>query len=198
MATHSREGSLHYIAMDWRHQFELITAGRQAYDSLENMCVWAKDKGGMGSLYRSQHELFFVFKKGKTRHCNNVQLGRFGRNRTNVWNYPGANTFARSGDEGDLLRAHPTSKPVALIADILLDASRRGEIVLDGCMGSGAVLLAAEKVGRRARGIEIDPLYVDVAIRRWERWTGEQARLDGDGRTFAEIAASRAKEATDE
>lgn len=198
LVTHSRDGSLHYIAMDWRHIYELTAAGRQAYDSLQNLCVWAKDKGGMGSLYRSQHELFFVFKKGKGRHRNNVQLGRFGRNRTNLWHYPGANTFGRGGDEGDLLRLHPTVKPVALIADVLLDASCRGEIVLDPFIGSGSTLIAAEKVGRHARGIEIDALYVDAAIRRWERWTGEEARLESDGRTFLEIAAERAEEANND
>jgi DNA modification methylase len=191
MAANSVSGSLHFVAMDWRHTHELHVAGKQAYDSLENVCVWAKDRGGMGSLYRSQHEMFFVFKNGTKPHRNNVQLGRFGRNRTNVWTYPSVNTFGRTGDEGDLLSLHPTVKPVALIADILLDASRRGEIVLDPFMGSGSTLIAAEKVGRRARGIEIDPLYVDVAIRRWERWAGEEARLEGDGRTFREIAVER-------
>jgi DNA modification methylase len=195
MAANSVEGSLHYIAIDWRHLYEMQMAGRQAYDSLQNLCVWSKDKGGMGSLYRSQHELFFVFKKGKKQHCNNVQLGRFGRNRTNIWNYPGVNTFGRGSDEGNLLHLHPTVKPVALIADVLLDASHRGDIVLDPFMGSGSTIVAAEKVGRRARGIEIDPGYVDVAIRRWERWTGQKAVLEGDGRTFAQVAAERLQEA---
>ena len=148
----------------------------------------------MGSLYRSQHEMFLVFKHGRGRHLNNVQLGRYGRSRSNLWSYPGANTFGRGGDEGDLLRQHPTVKPVALIADALLDASRRGDIVLDAFMGSGSTLIAAEKVGRRARGIEIDPLYVDVAIRRWERWTGAEATLEGDGRTYREIGAERGEE----
>jgi DNA modification methylase len=198
MAAHSRNGTLHYVAIDWRHMHELTVAGRKAYDSLVNLCVWSKDKGGMGSLYRSQHELFFVFKKGKKHHRNNVQLGRFGRNRTNVWSYPGVNNFGREGEEGDLLRLHPTVKPVALIVDALLDASCRGEIVLDPFMGSGSTLIAAEKVGRCARGIEIDPLYVDAAVRRWERWTGEEARLEADGRTFGEIAAERDEEAGDE
>jgi DNA modification methylase len=192
MAAHSRDGSLHFIAMDWRHLYELLMAGRQVYDGFLNLCVWSKDKPGMGALYRSQHELFLVFKHGRRAHRNNVQLGRFGRNRSNVWAYPGANTFGRVGEEGGLLREHPTVKPVALIADVLLDASRRGEIVLDPFVGSGSTLIAAEKVGRQARVIEIDPLYVDVAIRRWERWAGREARLDGDGRTFREIASERA------
>ena len=148
---YSRPGSLHYLAMDWRHIFEIMTASRGVYSRFVNMCVWAKDQGGMGSLYRSQHELFFVFRNGDAQHRNNVQLGRFGRNRTNLWAYPGINTFGRSGDEGDLLALHPTVKPVALIADALLDASRRGDIVLDPFMGSGSTLIAAEKVGRCAR-----------------------------------------------
>lgn len=191
MVEHSVDGSLHCIAMDWRHMHELIVAGRRSYDSLQNLCVWSKGRGGMGSLYRGAHELFFLFKKGKKPHRNNVQLGRFGRNRTNIWEYPGANSFGRSGDEGNLRGEHPTIKPVALIADVLLDASFRGDLVLDPFMGSGSTLIAAHKVGRRARGIEIDPIYVDTAVRRFERWTGEPARLETDGRTFREVAAER-------
>ena len=197
MAEFSVPGSLHYAAMDWRHMHEMIVAGRKAFDELVNLCVWQKHNAGMGSLYRSQHELFFVFKHGREAHRNNVQLGRYGRSRTNCWSYPGANTFGRSSDEGNLLHLHPTVKPVALIADILLDASARGDIVLDPFMGSGSTIIADEKVGRRARGIELDPLYVDAAVRRWERWTGEAARLEGDGRTFAEVAAERSGETSD-
>jgi DNA modification methylase len=148
----------------------------------------------MGSLYRSQHELCFVFKKGAAAHINNVQLGRFGRNRTNVWTYPGANTFGRGGEEGDLLALHPTVKPVAMIADILLDATVRGDVVLDNFGGSGSTLIAAEKLGRKARLIELDPCYVDTAVRRWERWTGENARLAPGHLTFAEIGSRRAME----
>ena len=191
-AEHSAEGSLAYWCMDWRHMHELPVAGRGAYGGLQNLCVWAKTNGGMGSLYRSQHELIFVLKKGTAPHRNNIQLGKFGRNRSNLWSYPGANTFGRGGEEGDLLAMHPTVKPVALIADVLLDASIRGELVLDPFLGSGSTLIAAEKLGRRARGVEIDPHYVDTAIRRWERWTGEEARLDGVDDTFAEIGAKRA------
>lgn len=198
LATHSIEGSLHYVSMDWRHLHDLYEAGSKVYDSVENLCVWSKDKGGMGSFYRSAHELIFVFKHGRRPHQNHVQLGRFGRNRTNVWSYPGANTFGRGGDEGDLLQLHPTVKPVALITDVLIDASRRGEIVLDAFLGSGSTLIAAEKVGRCARGIEIDPLYVDVAIRRWQRWTGRDVRRASDGRLFHEIEAERMTEAGDE
>lgn len=131
----------------------------------------------MGSLYRSQHELIFVFKHGKGSHRNNVQLGKYGRNRTNVWQYPGINTFRRNSEEGDLLVLHPTVKPVALIADAILDCSARGDIVLDGFLGSGSTLIAAERVGRICFGLEIDPGYVDTAVRRWQRYTGEQARL---------------------
>jgi DNA modification methylase len=189
----SQDGSLHFVAMDWRHIHEISTAGRHAYSSLVNVCVWAKDNGGMGSLYRSQHELFFVFKNGRAPHVNNVQLGRYGRNRTNVWNYAGANSFSRNGGEGDLLRLHPTVKPVSLLADILLDASKRGDIILDPFMGSGSTLIAAEKVGRKARGMEIHPPYVDAAIRRWQRWTGEEAQLASDRRAFSEVEFERGR-----
>jgi len=198
LVANSRLGSLHYLAMDWRHIFEIVTASRGVYSHFLNMCVWAKDRGGMGSFYRSQHELFFVFRNGDEQHCNNVQLGRFGRNRTNVWAYPGINTFGRNGDEGNLLALHPTVKPVSLIADALLDASRRGDIVLDPFAGSGSTMIAAEKIGRRARCIEIDAIYVDAAVRRWQRWTGEDARLEADGRTFSEVEAERVKEADDD
>ena len=123
---HSKPGSVHFICMDWRHVGELLTAGKQTYDTLLNLCVWAKDNGGMGSLYRSQHELVFVFRKGLESHRNNIQLGKFGRNRTNVWRYPGVNTLSRSGNEGNLLALHPTIKPVAMIADAILDCSAPG------------------------------------------------------------------------
>jgi DNA modification methylase len=155
--------------------------------------VWAKTSGGKGSFYRSQHELVFVFKKGRGAHRNNIQFGRFGRDRPNVWSYPGAAGFGLRGEEGNLLALHPTVKPVALIADILLDVTVRGEIVLDPFAGSGSTLIAAEKTGRRARGIELEPIYADVAVRRWQRWTGEAATLEGDDRTFDGIAAERAE-----
>ena len=191
VSTHSADGSLAYWCMDWRHLHEITVAGRAAYDALQNLCVWTKSNGAMGAFYRSQHELVFVFKKGQAAHRNNIQLGRFGRNRTNVWSYPGANSFGRGGEEGDLLAMHPTVKPVALVADVLLDASARGGLVLDPFLGSGSTLIAAEKVGRRAYGIEIDPGYVDCAIRRWERWTGKKARLEGSHKTFDQIAVER-------
>jgi DNA modification methylase len=179
MADASKDGALHYICMDWGHLFALMAAGRAADHSLLNICVWAKSNGGMGGLYRSAHEMVVVFKHGRGGHRNNVQLGRYGRNRTNVWNYPGANGLAR-GEDGDLTSQHPTPKPVAMIADAILDVTARGELVLDPFLGSGSTLIAAERVGRACRGIEMDPLYVDLTIRRWQRLTGEQAiREDG-------------------
>ena len=138
--------------MDWRHLGELLAAGRDAYGELKNLCVWVKDNAGMGSLYRSQHELVFVFKHGRKGHRNNVQLGQFGRNRSNVWRYPGANSFARGGEEGNLLALHPTVKPAAMVADAILDCSARGEVVLDGFLGSGTTVIAAERTGRRCYG----------------------------------------------
>jgi DNA modification methylase len=183
----SRDGSLHYWAMDWRHLHELTMAARAVYDEQVNLCVWNKTNAGMGSLYRSQHELFVVWRKGTLRHRNNVELGRFGRSRTNVWSYPGANSFGRASDEGNLLSLHPTVKPVALVADAIQDSTKRGDIVLDPFLGSGSTVIAAEKVGRRCRGIELDPLYVDVVIRRWQRWTGEQALRQADSMSFDAI-----------
>jgi len=148
LAANSLNSSLHFICMDWRHIGELLAAGRQAYTELKNLCVWAKDNAGMGSLYLSQHELVFVFKHGEAVHQNHIQLGRFGRNRSNLWSYPGANSFSRTGAEGNLLALHPTVKPVALVADALRDCSGRGEIVLDAFLGSGTTLIAAEHTGR--------------------------------------------------
>ena len=187
LACHSKMGSVHFVCMDWRHTGELLVAGRQSYDSLLNLCVWAKDKGGMGSLYRSQHEFVFVFRNGTSSHRNNVQLGRFGRNRTNVWHYPGVNTLSRQGDEGNLLELHPTVKPVALVADALLDCSAPGNLALDSFLGSGSTLIAAQRTGRVCHGIEIDPLYVDTAIRRWQRDTGADAIHADSGNRFEEM-----------
>ena len=181
---HSCDGSVHFICMDWRHAAEVLQAGKKAYDRLLNLCVWTKDNGGMGSFYRSQHELIFVFRNGKEPHRNNVQLGQFGRNRTNVWRYPGMNTLTKSGSEGNLLALHPTVKPVAMIADAILDCSARGDIVLDNFSGVGSTILAAEKVGRVCYAIEIDPLYVDAAVRRWEKHTGEKVVCAATGECF--------------
>jgi DNA modification methylase len=191
MAQHSVPGSLHFICMDWRHIAELLAAGKTVYSELKNLVVWIKDNAGMGSLYRSQHELILVFKHGAAAHLNNIQLGQYGRNRSNVWHYAGVNSFARATEEGNLLALHPTVKPVALIADVLMDASNRGDVVLDPFMGGGSTLIAAESTGRIALGLEIDPLYVDTAIRRWQRRTGEPAVHVESGRTFNELEAER-------
>lgn len=166
---------------------ELLDAGKQVYSELKNLCVWSKGSGGMGSLYRSAHELVFVFKNAKEKHRNNVQLGQFGRYRTNVWNYPGANSFARKSEEGNLLEIHPTTKPVSLVADAIMDVSARGDIVLDPFLGSGTTVIAAERTGRLCYGIELDPQYVDTAIRRWQSLTGLSATHGTSNRTFNDL-----------
>src|SRR5260370_20516703 len=148
---------------------ERPAAGGEIAAELENLCAWTKDNSGMGSVYRSKHELVFVFKTGAGPHRNNVQLGRFGRNRSNVWHYPGVNSFSRKTEEGNLLELHPTVKPVALVADAILDCTARGDIVLDGFLGSGTTVIAAERTGRRRFGTELDPAYVDTIIRRWQK-----------------------------
>jgi len=197
LARYSQNGSVHFVCMDWRHTESLLTASRKAYDSFLNLCVWVKDAGGQGSFYRSRHELVFVFKNGKRKHRNNIHLGRFGRYRTNIWEYPSVKTASKSSDEGNLLSLHPTVKPVALIADALLDSSKRGDIVLDTFLGSGSTLIAAERVGRTCYAIELDPRYVDVAIRRWQRYTGSHAIHASTNRTFNETG-ERAAEANGE
>jgi DNA modification methylase len=191
LAGYSANNSVHYICMDWRHAGDIIAAGMQNYDEFPNLCVWVKNQGGMGSFYRSQHELVFVFRRGKGSHRNNIQLGQFGRNRTNVWQYPGIQTLSKQSEEGNLLALHPTVKPIAMVADAILDCSARGEVVLDAFLGSGTTLMAAERVGRICCGIEIDPIYVDVAIRRWQKYTGEAAIHATTGKRFAGIAAER-------
>lgn len=185
----SKPGSIHFVFIDWRHLTEALTAGHAVYSELKNVVVWSKTNAGQGSFYRSQHELILVFKSGDAPHRNNVELGRHGRNRSNVWTYAGVNTF-RAGRMDDL-SVHPTVKPVAMVVDAIKDCSRRGDIVLDPFMGSGTTILAAERVGRRAFGIEIDPLYVDVAIRRWQQFTGRDAILEASGLTFHEMEAER-------
>jgi DNA modification methylase len=187
LAAFSTAGSLHYICMDWRHLDVVIAAGRGAYGELKNVCVWVKDNAGMGSLYRSQHELVLVFKQRGGPHRNNVQLGQFGRNRSNVWRYPGANSFARGDAEGNLLALHPTVKPVAMVADAILDGSARGDIVLDAFLGSGTTVIAAERAGRRCCALELDPGYVDTAIRRWQTLTGDKAQHAATGRSFDDL-----------
>ena len=185
----STDGSIHFHCMDWRHLREILDAGDAVYTELKALCIWNKTNGGMGSLYRSKHELVLVYKSGTAPHVNNVELGRHGRYRTNVWDYAGANTF-RSGRDEDLA-LHPTVKPVSLVADAIRDCSKRGSLVLDPFAGSGTTILAAERTGRRAAAIELDPHYVDTAIRRWQALTGGKAILGDDGSCFDDIALSR-------
>jgi DNA modification methylase len=187
LAAASTAGSIHFVAMDWRHMAEVLAAGQDAYSELKNLCIWAKTNGGMGSLYRSQHELIFVFKSGAAAHVNNVELGKHGRYRTNVWTYAGANTF--SSTRNDDLAMHPTVKPVAMVADAILDCSKRKGIVLDAFAGSGTTLVAAHRTGRRGYGIELDPLYCDVILRRLTAITGLEARHVATGQTFVERGA---------
>jgi DNA modification methylase len=187
-ARFSTNGSVHFICMGWRQLGEILPAGKAVYGELKNLIVWAKTNAGQGSFYRSQHELILPFINGDAPHQNNIELGRHGRNRSNVWSYPSVNTFQMG--RPDQLTLHPTIKPVALVADAIRDCSRRGDIVLDPFMGSGTTILAAERVGRRAFGLEIDALYVDVAIRRWQSFTGKDAILEATGQTFDEVAAA--------
>ena len=188
MAQHSLAASIHFVAMDWRHSSEMLAAGEAAFTELKNICTWVKPSAGMGSLYRSRHELFFVWKSGRGRPRTNVELGRNGRSRSNVWEYPSAVAF-RHSEGTDLLSLHPTCKPVALVADAILDVSKRGDIVVDPFLGSGTTIIAAERVGRIAYGLELDPLYCDAIIRRFQALTGEQARREG-GVTFDDLATS--------
>ena len=189
LATHAADGAIHFVCMDWRHMGEVLVAAKGTYAELKNMCVWAKTNGGMGSLYRSQHELVFVFKSGAAAHINNVELGRHGRYRTNVWSYAGVNSFGASRDAD--LAMHPTVKPVALVADAILDCSKRKGIVLDTFAGSGTTLVAAERTGRRGYGIEFDPHYCDVIVKRLMKIAKVEAVHQVTGRTFTAIEAER-------
>jgi DNA modification methylase len=191
LAAHTRDGSIHFICMDWRHLAEILAAGGAVYSELKNLIVWVKDNGGMGSFYRSRHELVFAFKNGTGPHLNSFELGQNGRYRTNVWNYRGINSPTR--ESRDALATHPTVKPVAMVADALKDTSRPGGLVLDAFCGSGTILIAAQKTGRRARAGEIDPLYCDVAIRRWQAFAKDDAILADTGETFDEVAALRGR-----
>jgi DNA modification methylase len=186
LAAFSVDGAIHFQCMDWRHIPEILAAGTAAYADLKNICVWAKNNGGMGSLYRSQHEFVFVFKSGTAPHINNIELGKHGRYRTNVWNYAGVNSF---GEDRSDLSLHPTVKPVAMVADAIRDCSHRKGIVLDAFLGSGTTLIAAEKTRRRGYGIEIDPAYCDVAIRRLRAVCGLEAVLEASGQSFAKLEA---------
>lgn len=187
LATNSIDGAIHFVCMDWRHIAELFAAGKIVYSELKNLCVWNKTNAGMGSLYRSQHELIFVFKHGKAQHINNVQLGRHGRYRTNVWTYPGMTAFGN--DRMTHLALHPTVKPLDLVADAILDCSNRGGLILDPFAGSGTTLMAAELTGRRGYGIELDPHYCDVILRRLTRY-GLSAINTANGEEFAAIDQS--------
>lgn len=183
----AKPGALCYSCMDWRHMQEVLEAGKQGLGELLNLVVWVKNSPGQGSFYRSQHELIFIYRFGDAPHQNNIQLGRLGRNRSNVWDYPRVDTF-RTGAQAELT-LHPTVKPLALVADAILDCTRHDDIVFDPFLGSGTTIVAAEKVGRRGYGIEIDPLYVDVAIRRWQGFTKSDAILVRTGQTFDDLAA---------
>jgi DNA modification methylase len=187
------DGAIVFQCTDWRHVVEMLTAGRAAFAELKNLVVWNKTSPGQGSFYRSQHELIGVFKVGTAEPINSFGLGKHGRMRSNVWTYPGINSF-RAGRMEELAM-HPTVKPVALISDAMRDCSMKGDIVLDTYLGSGTTVLAAEKIGRRGNGMEYDPAYVDVAVRRWQSYTRVDAILVGDGRTFDEIAAERPESA---
>lgn len=188
----SKDGSLHYICMDWRHIKEIMMAA-EVYDQFKNLCVWRKDNAGMGSFYRSQHELIFMFKHGKEPHINNVELGIHGRYRTNVWNYAGVNT--PSAENAEKQAMHPTVKPVELIKDAILDASNRGGVVLDTFLGSGSTLIAAEKAGRICYGVELEPKYVDTAIRRYESLGEKRSAVHmGSGKTYQELLAAKRAE----
>jgi ParB-like chromosome segregation protein Spo0J len=187
LVTYTDPGAICFVFMDWRHQQELLQAAQPAFGPPKQMCVWVKDNAGMGSFYRSQHELVYAFKNGSAPHINNFELGQGGRYRTNVWEYPGIN----SGHGRKLLKLHPTVKPAAMITDAIRDCSHRDGLILDPFAGSGTVLVAAERTGRRARAIELDPQYVDVGIRRWQRVSGQQAVLAATGQTWEEVRAER-------
>jgi DNA modification methylase len=187
LGLNTADGAIHCVCMDWRHIGEMIEAGTGVFTELKNVCVWVKPNGGMGSFYRSRHELIFIWKNGHKPHVNNFELGQFGRSRTNVWEYDGVNSFRTGRD--DELAMHPTCKPVELIADAIKDCSRRNDIVLDPFGGSGSTLIACHKTGRRARLIEIDPLYCDVTVRRWQECFGSVAFHEQSGLSFAELEA---------
>ena len=190
----SLNGSLHYVCMDWRHIEDLLNVGCDVFDALKNICVWNKTNGGMGSLYRSRHEMIPVFKKGKAAHINNIQLGRYGRYRSNVWTYAGANSFSKTRDED--LSDHPTVKPLALVKDAILDATHIGDIVIDGFLGSGTTLLAAQSAQRLCYGMELDPLYVDVVLRRFQTQTGIEPILAATGAPLTQVRTDRASHQT--
>jgi DNA modification methylase len=189
VASISRTGAVHYVCMDWRHMAELLEAAQATYREMLNLAVWVKSNAGQGSFYRSQHELIGIFRVGDAPHLNNVELGRHGRSRSNVWHYAGVNTF-RAGRLEDL-QSHPTVKPVTLVSDAMKDCTRRGDVVIDTFSGSGTTILAAERVGRRAFVLEIEPRFVDAAIRRWQSFTRKDAIHLGSGRCFDVLTVDR-------
>ncbi len=195
LADFSFDGSIHFICMDWRHMTEMLAAGEAVFSELKNLCVWAKDNGGMGTFYRSRHELVFAFKNGSGAHINSFELGQHGRYRTNVWQYKGVNTL--KAGRMDELALHPTVKPVAMIADAIKDVSKRNDVVLDPFGGSGSTLIAAHKTGRRAYLAELDPIYVDRIVRRWEQFAKDDAILAETGETFEQVAHASREDRSD-
>lgn len=189
LAANATDGSIHYVCIDWRHINDLVEACGPVFAELKNVCVWTKPAAGMGSLYRSQHEFVAVFKSGTGPHINNIELGRHGRDRSNVWSYAGQGSF--NGTAKSKLALHPTVKPVALVADAIRDCSNRGDLLLDPFGGAGTTLIAAERAGRRAALVEIDPAYVDVTVRRWQWLTGQRARHGESGAVFPKDQAGR-------
>jgi DNA modification methylase len=185
LCAHTQEGAIHDICMDWRHAYDMLVAGRAVYKELKNICIWNKTNAGMGSFYRSKHEFIFIWKSGRGSHVNNFELGQHGRSRSNVWDYAGANSFKRG--RMDELAMHPTVKPVALVADAIRDCSRRGGLILDPFAGSGTTVIAAERTGRKARVIEIDPAYCDLIVRRWQAYTGKRATHAKSGLSFEDL-----------
>jgi len=182
----SAPGAIYCLCVDWRHLEELLAAAEQTYTELRNVCVWVQDSGGQGSLYRSQYELIFVFESGKTKHRNDVESGQYGRDRTNIWQNPRVNSQCRKAKEPNL-RPHSSVKPVAMVVEALRDCTAHDEIVLDAFLGSGTTLVAAEQIGRICYAIELDPSYVDLAVRRWQAYTGDTAKHALSKRSFRDL-----------
>lgn len=193
LAQHSTSGSIHFVCTEWQQMSELLSAGIQIYGTPIDLCVWAKGKASRGSFYQSRHELIFVFKNGNGVNHNNLSLSPSRRRRSNIWEFPSVSTSSKRAHEGSLLTSHSSVKPVALIADAILDGSAKGKIVLDSFLGSGSTLIAAERVGRTCYGMEINPLQVDAAIRRWQRHTGDHAIHESSGSRFDEISVTKEK-----
>jgi hypothetical protein len=188
LARHSVDGALQYICMDWRHSAELLAAATAAYTEFKSLCVWVKDSAAHGSLYRSQHELVFVFKVGNKPHRNNNQRRQCeGHRKSNVWNYRRVKSPTRSADEGNLSDLQPTIRPVEMVADAILVGTARGDIVLDPFLRCGTTVIAAERTGRVCYGIELNPLCVDTIVRRWQAFTGQSAVEESTGKTFGKI-----------